>query len=419
MTTAHLILREIGHRRGSFLLGVLAAAVAVACAVGAILVLRAHDTHSERILAAKVEQTRQEMAKLEDDYRKITKGLGFNVLILPKAQDLNELFSQDYGTTTMPEEYADRLARSHVATIQHLLPSLQRKLKWPEQERTILLNGIRGEIPIPNADRKPPLLEPVPASMMIAGWELHRTLNLRAGQEVTLLGRPFQVGKLQPERGTKDDITVWINLGEAQQLLGQPGRINGILALECVCAADSLGKVRAEIARLLPDTQVLEFQSQMLARAEARQRAAAEAKGAIEREQQGRAALRRERATFASILVPIVVLAAMLWIALLALGNVRERRPEIGLLRALGLKTRQVLALFLGRAALMGLVGGGLGYAAGAPAAWLGKEGAVARLDPVLLAAALVLTPTFAVLASWLPAILAAQDDPADVLSAE
>ncbi len=183
--------------------------------------------------------------------------------------------------------------------------------------------------------------------------------------------------------------------------------------------------MRGEIARLLPETQVLELQTQMLARAEARQRAAKEAQTTVETEQRNRETLRRERAGFASVLVPTVLLGSTVWIAFLSLGNVRERRPEIGLLRAIGVKTRQVLGLFLGRALMIGLVGGALGYVGGVLVASLWKEGAMVSCatrfwyDPGLLAMVLVLAPLFSVLASWLPSLLAAQQDPADVLSQE
>ena len=425
MGLARLVLREILYRKLNFALGVFSVCVAVACLVGELAVLQKHDARTEQLIAAKEKDTREKMAKLEDDYRKITKGLGFNVLILPQKQNLSDLFAQDYATHYMPEAYVERLATSRVATIQHLLPSLQHKLKWPEYERTIILIGVRGEVPILHADPKKPILEAVPAGTMVVGSEIHRSLKLKAGDRVKLLGREFTVGKLHPERGTKDDITVWISLAEAQELLGRKGQINGILALECVCATDSLDKVRAEIGRILPDTQVLEFQSQTLARAEARQRAAAEAHDAIEREKQNRARLREVRESFAAILVPVVVAGSALWIALLAFSNVRERRVEIGLLRALGVRSRRIMAIFLGRAALMGLAGACLGSAAGLliGAAW--HEGtSPAPVGPVWLNAELWLAviagaPLVAALAGWLPSFLAAQQDPAVVLSQE
>jgi putative ABC transport system permease protein len=422
MNLARLVVREIGHHLLNFALGTAAVGVAVGCLVGQLALLREHDAHTERIIAAKEKETKEKMAALEDDYRKITKGLGFNVLILPAEQNLGDLFANDFASLFMPETYVERLATSHVATIQHLLPSLQQKIKWPERERTIILMGVRGEVPILRADPKKPILEAVPAGTMTVGWELHRSLKLQVGAIVRLLGKDFTVGKVHPERGTKDDITVWISLKEAQELLHRPGQINGILALECVCAADSLDKVRAEIARILPDTQVIEFQSQALARAEARQRAAAEARDAVERERVNRARLRESREAFAGILVPLVTLGAGLWIAFLSYGNVRQRRPEIGLLRALGVRSRQVMALFLGRALLMGIGGaclgllaGGLMAAAGGPTPW---EDLTIRMwgNSSFLGAVLAGAPVVAMLACWLPSYLAAQLDPAEVL---
>ncbi len=423
MRLLRLVLFEIWYRRGNFSLGVASATIAVAFLLGELAILREHDARTIRIIAAKEADTRARMATLEDDYRKITKELGFNVLILPRDQNLNELFAEDFASHTMPEEYVDRLANSRLVTIQHLLPSLQQKLKWTEVERAIILDGVRGEVPIVNADSKRPLLEPVPEGTMVVGWELHRSLKLKVGDVVKLLGREFKVGKLHPERGTKDDITVWISLKEAQLLLGEPGRINGILALECVCAADSLPKVRTEIGAVLPDTQVIEFQSQTLARAEARQRAATEARVAISRETENRAKLRQAQEDFASLAVPLASLVSAAWIGFLAFSNVRERRAEVALFRALGVRSWQIITIFLGRAVVMGLAGAGLGFGifwlpSGAwPAAALHGIRDVRLLDPRSLLLVFIGTPALTVLASWLPTWFAAQRSPAEVLS--
>jgi len=425
MKLHRLVLREILHRRLSFALGVASASVAVACLVAALAVLQKHDARTEQIVAAKEVETQQQMAKLEDDYRKLMLKMGFNVLILPKDQNLSDLYADDFASKYMPEEYATRLARSRVVTINHILPSLQQKVKWPEHERTVLLMGVRGEVYLQSAQQKP-LLEPVAPGTMILGHELARNLGLDAGSKTKLLGREFTIAKVNTERGNKDDITVWINLAEAQELLGKPGLINGILALDCTCdALDRLGRIRPEIARILPDTQVIEYASQALTRAEARQRAATEAQASIQREKENRGKLRGEREALASVLVPVVMAGSAIWIGLLALANVRDRRGEIGILRALGLRSRQILLIFLGKAILIGLGGAGLGYIAGRAIGVLWREapGAaplhIAFVDPRLLLLVLVAAPLLAALASWLPAISAAQQDPAVVLREE
>lgn len=408
MTLPRLIVRELLYRRLNFALGLLSVAAAVACLVAQMGLLRQHDRRTEEIIAAKTAETQQRLARLEDDYRKVTLKMGFNVLILPKDQNLGDLYADDFAAKYMPEEYATRLAKSRVATINHILPSLQQKVKWPEQERTIILMGVRGEVYLQSKLQKP-LLEPVTAGTMVLGHELARNLKLAAGVKTKLLGREFTVAKINPERGNKDDITVWINLTEAQELLDKKGQINAILALDCTCdTLDRLARIRAEISRILPDTQIIEFQSQALARAETRQRAAAEADAAIEHERAGRAKLRAEREAFAAILVPVAILGAAIWIAYLAFGNARDRVVEIGILRALGLRSRQILFLFLGRAILTG-IGGAL--------AGLGVAALVA--PPVLVPVVLAAAPLLTMLACWLPALWAAQRDPATILSAE
>ena len=135
MSIRRLVLKEILHRKLNFALGLSSVIVAVACLVGALTLLSAHDIRTEGIVARKQAETDERMRGLEDDYRKIMKGMGFNVLILPKGQS-SDFWEHDFASKYMPEEYADRLAESGVMTIRHLLPSLQQKVKWPERMRT-------------------------------------------------------------------------------------------------------------------------------------------------------------------------------------------------------------------------------------------------------------------------------------------
>ena len=402
MNNGRFILREIAHRKLNFLLSVVGAAAAVVVVLGMIAALRAHDR-----------QTDAEMAQLEDQIRKSMKGLGFNIYIFPKGQDMSEVYAEGYASKTMPGDYVTRLAESSIVTVNHLLPSLTQKLKWPEQnDRTVILIGVRGEVPIAHKDPKKPLIDPVERGKLVLGYELHQGTGLEAGDTVTFLGDEYTIDKTYPERGSKDDITIWMNLAQAQEILDKPGEINAIQALECNCATvDRLGEIRAELMQILPDTQIIETQSTALARAEARNEAKAR-----------RDAQRAEREKLAGILLPSAALFAMIWIGMLTFINVRERVTEIGILRAIGVKGRTILGAFLGRAGLSGVLGALLGIILIVMGMtifserWLGGIGWSELLQPVEFAWPFLLAPALAMMAAWLPALAASQRDPADVL---
>lgn len=424
MSILHMALREILRRKTTFLLATLAVTVAVGTMLTVQAALHIYDLRSDALLARKEAELKERLTVLQDEMRKATLKLSFNLAILPGDQDVREWHATDTATTTMPEDYAHRLADSRIVSVRHFLPMLAEKLKWPEMKRTVILVGCKGEVANLHKSPKAPLVQPVPDGTMVVGYELHQSLGLQVGQKVELMGRPFVIHKCQEERGSKDDIGVWIPLKDAQDLLGKPGRINAILALECLCVgSEALARVRADVAKQLPDTKVIELGTKVLARAEARMRVGQEAIEAVEREKSQQQTLRAERRRLAALAVPGVVLACGVWIFLTAFGNARGRSAEVAILRAIGYRANQVLVLFLFRSLAGGVAGAALGCVAGLLiAAQLRGEldvllvGAAGLLSWQVVIGALVIGSLLGVVAGWIPALLAAQRDPAEIL---
>lgn len=457
MTLTRLVIREISHRKAGFALMVVAVAVAAVTVVAADWVIRRNAELTRRLMEKRQSETEEAIGMriaevsaagqaLEDTIRKQMLGLGFNVLILPADQDASELHLQGSLSATMPEAYAQKLAESKIMTINHLLPTVMQQVRWPERDQDIILYGTRGEVPLMHRDLKKPLLDAVAPGQIVLGYSIHSKLGLEVGEELKLMGKTFTVSRLHPERGSTDDVTVWIDLGQAQELLGMENLVHAILALECECAGDRIAAIRAEIGQILPGTQVLERYSQALARAEARAHAKDVAEQALESEKQASAALlTRERAArqqvedrhrkTATLVLPLVLLAAASVVGLLAYVNVRNRREELGILRALGLRTGQVLTVFLTKSLLSGLVGGiagaTLGLAAGyylGPLIDPAEQGITAGLASSVMflpgfLTTLIITPLLAValslISSWVAAIWAAQQDAALILQGE
>jgi ABC-type lipoprotein release transport system permease subunit len=400
---------EIVHRKLMFLLALVAVAVAVAYSVSTVTLVRGQQL-----------TTAANVAKLNDEIRKITLGMGFNIDILPKDVNLADFHAHDFGQATMPQQLVHKLAESRtITTLNHLRPSLIRKVNWKERNRDVLLMGVSAVVPWTHLENpKKPLEPPVPKGIMIVGRVLADELELDEGQKVEFLGEELTVGKIHPQRGSSDDITVWIDLAKAQELLKLPGRINMIQALECNCESiDRLSEVRQEIAGVLGgDVQVIERASIALARAEARTKV----------EAQGAASL-NELQRHATVQTVLLTVAACAMIGLLMFINARERRQEVGILRAIGTSTWKIISLFVGKALLVGLLGAAVGYAAGFAmglrsvhelAAESSLQLAASDLfAPEVLAVVVVAATLLAMLASWIPAVIAASQDPAFVLN--
>jgi len=136
--------------------------------------------------------------------------------------------------------------------------------------------------------------------------------------------------------------------------------------------------------------------------------------------------MRSEREFFAAVLVPLVIVACAVWIGLLAFNNVRDRKAEIGIQRAMGFRARQIMFLFLSKYLIMGLLGGVLGIVVGLGfGRWLGltleediKEIAAAGelFAPGLFLLALIIAPVLTVISAYLPTMVAIRQDPAEAL---
>ncbi len=478
MNIFRLVWRELAYRQITTALWLLAVVVGVACVIGTVSLLAADQQQTQRILDANRQQTETILAanrektrlilsekeaaakkaakQYNDLMRKITKGLGFNVLIISQGDDRRLWETEATLKGEMPQQWVTDLANSKIMTVRHLLPFVARKITWPEQSTEedpceVVLFGTRGEIPVAHRPPKPELLSAVPEGQLILGHQIAAERQLEKGQTVKLLQREFTVAEVYPERGSIDDYTVWVNLAVAQELLNLQGRINGIHALECDCQGDRISMIRKEILSVLPKTQIIEIGDKALARAEAREKTKLQAEEALQRAKQTRQEVQQQVATaradveqqaknarreveehheaFAALLVPLVLGACMLTIGFLAYGNAQQRASEIGIMRAIGMRAMQVLTAFITKAIIIGLLGGVLGYILGllfgnslaAPAtegvASMGSD--IVWLAPELMGLAGVVAILLSALATWIPALLAARRDPAAVLAQE
>ncbi len=418
MTALDLFVKELRYRPGGLLLGVVAATAVAACIVCARGFLAGHDAETAALVGALEERAAARMAQLRDDARVFSKSLGFNILLLPEQQDAGALYAENRSTHFFTQEQAAALGRARFATLNHLLPILRHRVHWDAYGGDVVLVGVEGEIYIKAPSFQKPIEERIEPGTAHVGDAIARRLGLKPDDRFEMLGETFLVGRIQPQSATVDDISLLMNLGDVQRLSGSHGKVTGVLALSCNCAAGDLDPIRQEVGGVLSGVQVVEFTVRARARERARSAIAEQTRAEMEDLKASRTALRKQVGHFAGLIVALVMAGAAVFLAVLTSVGVRERRVEMAMLRALGLSSSAVVGLVLSRSVLTGVAGGVLGCVVGWMAVRIVTGAAVVVATGFMLAvvcAALLV----ALAAAMGPAWRAARTDPALILNQE
>ncbi len=401
MSVWRMLLHEAWRRKGNFLLSLFAMTIAVALFVALFTLNQALEK----------ETTRQ------------MKNLGFNLVILPENVTREQFWAGEYGEADLPESYVDRLANGGAMMADHFSGRLEKRLVWEGHQA--ILTGVLGTLA--RGQKKPlGLGKPPEPGTAFFGFEVAMAVKprkTRAGEllpgndgkpllePVTIMGEIFTPAKRLARREIKDDLRIYLNLRDAQRLLGKPGRIHVIEAIGCRCEGNVLAEIPKELSALLnrdakPGDRVrvtVPDEPKFFAREKMRDKVEG----------------------YVALVAPVLLLVCVLWIAALSYMNVRQRRGEIGLLRAVGVGSGPIARLFLGKGALIGLLGAAVGFAVGTTVAQqFGPrvfDLAAMNKQPLwsCLWWSLAVAPAMAVLASALPALLAVAMEPAEALREE
>jgi len=419
MNTLRILVAEILYRKVNFALSMFAIVIAVTLFVAGPVLVDGYGRETEVRVAELEEKTNTKLNALEDQTRKLMRDMGFNLMIVHQDTNMSDFWADDFATKEMPQEYVDRLAGDHRLTmVTHLVATLQKKIEW--NNRKVLLVGYLPEATQSHMRRKKPMGYNIEPGSAFLGYELG--VGKKVGEVIDVLGKKLRIARLLPEQGSKEDITIAVHLQDAQEMLKLPDQVNQIMALGCRCAGANLHDIRRQLAEVLPEARVSEFRSIALARAEQRDQVEAKQKQIMADTKASRNEVSRTMETLAAVITPLVVVACAIWLGLLALANVRERRAEIGLLRALGKGSGTIALLFLGKAVLMGLLGAAIGFFLGTwTAQLLGTQALDVAPDRFfvhydVLWYAVLGAPLLSALASYLPTLFALAQDPAVVL---
>jgi putative ABC transport system permease protein len=406
MKKLDIIIKELSERRSQLVTSFIAITLGITVIVG----IRTVTFFSEKAVARELDN------------------LGANVLILPKAATVSDYYSADLGDAGLPESYVDTITASGLQGVDNLSPKLAVPITLAEHK--FILTGILpksefkskpawqitgdifskpagcGAVQVPGlktgsdasldqAAVRKEVINDLGASEVLIGPDAAELLALEQGSTLDIEGKRFTVRKVLPQTGTVDDSRIFAHLHTVQAMFNKGGTLSAIEVIGC-CKEISKDLI-AGLNKALPDARVVTIS----------QIASTQLK------------TNNMMAQFSLVFLVIIVLVGGVSIANYMFANVQERRKEIGTLIAIGMSPQQVLAIFYGKALILGAGGGLVGYVLGtALAIWLGPR--IAHMPvlpmPALLAWALGISVVLSILATAIPARMAANLDPAATL---
>jgi putative ABC transport system permease protein len=243
--------------------------------------------------------------------------------------------------------------------------------------------------------------EPKSEQDLLLGSDASRVLNVSPGESLTIKGETFTVAGVLEQTGSQDDALVFASLKKAQKLLGKEGKIT-LAEVAALCSGCPIGDMVTQIAEKLPDAKV----------------------SAIQQVVEGRLKALDQFKRFSYAMAGVVVFIGSLIVFVTMMGSVNERTTEIGVFRAIGFRKSHIMRIILLEAALVSLLAGFLGYAAGMGGAKLAlpfmAESRNAHLiwDTTIAFGSIGLALTLGILASLYPALHASRMDPTEALRA-
>uniref|UniRef100_C6E8B8 ABC transporter permease n=1 Tax=Geobacter sp. (strain M21) TaxID=443144 RepID=C6E8B8_GEOSM len=236
---------------------------------------------------------------------------------------------------------------------------------------------------------------------LLLGSDASNVLDAGSGDSIQIKGETFKVAGVLNQTGSQDDSLVFASLPKAQKLLGKEGKIT-MAEVAAHCSGCPIGDMVTQIAEKLPDTKV----------------------SAIQQVVEGRLKALDHFKRFSYAMAAVVVFIGSLIVFVTMMGSVNERTTEIGVFRAIGFRKSHIMRIILLEAALVSLLAGLLGYAAGMGGAKLAlpfmAETKNAHLvwDSTVAFGSVGLAVLLGLLASLYPALHASKMDPTEALRA-
>lgn len=233
---------------------------------------------------------------------------------------------------------------------------------------------------------------------VVIGGVLAEKVGLLEHDSLDLGGKDYSIIAVFEKTGYSEDSQLFLALDQAQDLLNRPGELT-VIELTADFSKIDENLLIAQLEDALPHASVTGVKQAVM----------------------GRNELLNTIGRFGIFTAGLIVVAGFLTVYLTIFSSVKERTREIGIFRAVGFRSKDIITMIITEALLIGLVAGMLGYHLGlAVALYISPVLTGVTLYGVweiyILFAVAILTALSGISAGLVPAIKAARLDPADAL---
>lgn len=331
---------------------------------------------------------------------------GANILVVPASEDL----PLSYGgmTVSAVNTGGRKLTMDDVKNIKTIENAANVSTVAPKllvaaevRGRKVLLAGVRfpSEFRLKKWWRLASGMKPEESADALLGKDAARTLGLAPGDVFSAGSGKLKVAGVLDGTGSQDDGLIFTDIGWAQQQFRKPGEVS-LIELSALCSGCPIEEIVGQISAALPGARAVAVKETVELKIQAMHYF--------------------HRFSLGISLLLLIVAGMLIFFAMTA--AVKERVQEIGLFRAVGFRTGQIVLVLLTEAFLVSLLAGAAGTAIGilsprfiAPYLMSAYHLEFA-FDPFLAAGGIIASVAVGLAAAALPAVRASRLDPVEAL---
>ena len=177
---------------------------------------------------------------------------------------------------------------------------------------------------------------------VVVGSVAARSLELSAGQTVSVSGHDFTVAGVLADSGSNDDFLLFVPLATLQAAAGKEGIVSTV-DVRALCTGCPVEKIAAALSNNIAGIHA----------------------SAVRQVAEAELGMWNSMRSIVLLLASVTLLVGLFGVMNAMSAMVMERRKDIGIMRAVGASRRQIVSMFLYEAAGLGVLGGVAGYLAG------------------------------------------------------